>query len=237
MTIPLKLDVMPLLDGVDEAAKTIGAVNTIVPTQQNGSTVLKGYNTDWQGMVLALRNAGARGSSNIRTEAGMVVGGGGTARAAIYALMSMGYSPIYLVGRNKTKLAALTESFDESYNIQLLSSEDEASSIPTGQQPVVAIGTIPGDSPIDPALREILCAVFQDEGATATGLSEGTNSKVLLEMAYKPAVTSLMQLAENSGWKTVAGLEALVAQGLYQFELWTGIKPLFGVARGAVMGK
>jgi len=59
----------------------------------------------------------------------------------------------------------------------------------------------------------------------------------LLEMAYKPAVTSLMQLAANSGWKTVPGLEALVGQGVWQFRLWTGIVPLVGVAREAVMGK
>ncbi|KAK5126142.1 hypothetical protein LTR85_011497 [Meristemomyces frigidus] len=241
VTIPLKLAVMPLLDRIDEAAKTIGAVNTIVTSVEpsSGKTILTGYNTDWQGMVLALRNAGAHGSSGKTiTEAGMVVGGGGTARAALYALKEMGYSPLYLVGRNKAKLAALTQSFPADYNIHLLSSEEEAASIPTNQHPTVAVGTIPGDSPIDPTMREILCSIFEvDGGASTVGIAARNKTKVLLEMAYKPAVTSLMQLAQNSGWRTVPGLEALVGQGIHQFRLWTGIVPVYQTCRDAVMGK
>ena len=238
VTIPLKLDVMPLLDAIDPAAKTIGAVNTIVPSYDlGGKTVLAGYNTDWQGIVLALRNAGANGTAGVLTEAGMVVGSGGTSRAAIYALRNMGYSPIYLVGRNKSKLATLTQSFSADYNIILLSTEDEAKA--AVQPPAVAIGTIPGDSPIDPGMREILCTIFQVGASVANtaGVAAGNSSKVLLEMAYKPAVTSLMQLASNSGWRTVPGLEALVGQGIHQFRLWTDIVPLYGDARDAVMGK
>ncbi|KAK5134570.1 hypothetical protein LTR08_006356 [Meristemomyces frigidus] len=232
VTIPLKLDVIPLLDGIDEAAREIGAVNTIVRSEEQGRTVLTGFNTDWQGMVLALRNAGAHGAgAGGRAQAGMVVGGGGTARAAIYALGSMGYAPIYLVGRNKVKLAALTSSFAaERYDIRLLSNEDVATGIAAGEQPVVAIGTIPADKPIDPGMREALCAIFESEEG------EGAGGRVLLEMAYKPAVTSLMLLARNSGWRTVPGLEALVAQGTYQFGLWTGIVPRYEAARAAVMG-
>ncbi|KAK4543168.1 hypothetical protein LTR36_005717 [Oleoguttula mirabilis] len=241
VTIPLKLDVMPLLDSIDEAAKTIGAVNTIITSEDSatGKTLLTGSNTDWQGMVLALRNAGAHGSTGVLKQAGMVVGGGGTARAAIYALKEMTYSPIYLVGRNKAKLAALSQSFSEDYNVQILSSEEEAAAIPAGSHPAVAIGTIPGDSPIDPTMREILCSIFEvgATGGHAAGLSAGNSGKVLLEMAYKPAVTSLIQLAQNSGWRTVPGLEALVGQGIHQFRLWTGIVPLYQTCRDAVMGK
>jgi len=241
VTIPLKLDVMRLLNAIDPAARTIGAINTIMSSEDAaGETVLTGYNTDWQGMVLALRNAGASGMPDVRTQAGMVVGGGGTARAAIYALKNMGYNPIYLIGRNKSKLAALTQSFpaEDGYDIRLLSSEEEATAISPDAQPTVAIGTIPGDTPIDPAMREILCAIFSTDATPmpAGGVTAGNGGKVLLEMAYKPAVTSLMQLAGNSGWKTVAGLEALVGQGIHQFRLWTGIVPVYEVCREAVMG-
>jgi pentafunctional AROM polypeptide len=211
VTIPLKLDVMPLLDDVDSAAKTIGAVNTIVPSLDaaTGKTILTGHNTDWQGIILSLRNAGARVPGHGVQEAGMVVGGGGTARAAIYSLKSMGYSPIYLVGRNKTKLATLTQSFSAEYNIQLLSSEAEAQAIAEDKQPVVAVGTIPGDLPIDAGLEAILKTVFK---------MENDDSKVLLEMAYKPAVTPLVELVRSRGWKTVPGLEPLVGQGVHQFK-------------------
>lgn len=239
VTIPLKLDVMPLLDEIDDAARTIGAVNTIVPqTDLGGKTTLKGYNTDWQGMVLALRNAGAGRAAGVTAQAGMVIGGGGTARAAIFALREMGYSPIYLIGRNKSKLATLTHSFSEDYNICLLSTLEEVRSISDGRQPVVAVGTIPGDTPIDSAMEEIITSIFQ-VGATAINAARatgGNEGKVLLEMAYKPAVTSLMQLAGHAGWTTVAGLEALVGQGIHQFRLWTDIMPLYYVSRAAVMG-
>lgn len=240
VTIPLKLDVMPLLDSIDPAARIIGAVNTIVHREDaSGKQGLVGYNTDWQGMVLALRNGGAHGTAGVLPEAGMVVGGGGTARAAIYALKTMGYSPIYLVGRNRTKLADLTKSFSADYNIQLLSSVEDAQRIPEGEQPVVAIGTIPGDTPIDPGMHEILQTIFK-ASATNSNSAGGKASiakKVLLEMAYKPAVTALMGLASESGWSTVPGLEALVGQGIHQFKLWTDIMPLYDVSRDAVMGR
>ena len=50
-------------------------------------------------------------------------------------------------------------------------------------------------------------------------------------MAYKPSVTPLMELAQKHDWKTIPGLEVLAAQGIYQFEAWTGITPLFKDAR------
>ena len=69
-----------------------------------------------------------------------------------------------------------------------------------------------------------------------TGFGEVRQGNVLLEMAYKPAVTSLMQLAGKAEWTTVPGLEALVGQGIHQFRLWTDIMPLYAVSRDAVMG-
>ncbi|KAH0258049.1 AROM pentafunctional protein, ARO1, partial [Aureobasidium melanogenum] len=237
VTIPLKLDVMKLLDHVDPAARTIGAVNTIVPTQTaDGKTILTGYNTDWQGMTIALQFAGAEGNNGVLKEAAMVVGGGGTARAAIYALHKMGYSPIYLVGRNTSKLQTLADSFDASCNIEVLSDTEQVSKLSPDRHPVVAIGTIPGDSPIDPAMRETLCSLFEAGNNPRDIPGPDDKAKVLLEMAYKPRVTSLMQLAENSGWKTVPGLEALVGQGVHQFKHWTDITPLHDFSRKAVLG-
>ncbi|KAF2841860.1 Pentafunctional AroM protein [Patellaria atrata CBS 101060] len=233
VTMPLKQDIEPFLDAVGPEVKIIGALNTIVPEQtvdESGKEItrLVGRNTDWQGMVLALRNAGATGGSS--GQSGVVIGGGGTARAAIYALHSMNYSPIFLVGRNVSKMEKLAHSFPEAYNIQVL--PDTVSVTELQQAPAVAIGTIPADLPIESNLREILCQTFEKgarEGSAAGKL-------VLLEMTYKPPVTPLMSLATNYGCKTINGLEALVAQGVYQFRYWTGITPLYRIARDAVMG-
>lgn len=231
VTIPLKQDIMPLLDEIDGAAKTIGAVNTIVPTTINNKTILVGHNTDWLGIVLSLRNAGAS-----ERGAGVVIGGGGTARAAIYSLKEMGYAPIYLIGRNKEKLSKLTQSFDSTYNIHLIASASDASAIPAEKQPVVAVGTIPGDLPLDSGLEGILKVLFAPAAGAEKHRGEGAH-KVMLEMAYKPAVTPLVEIFMEAGWKFVPGLEPLVGQGVHQFRLWTGIWPVYGVCRAAVMGK
>ncbi|KAL3468029.1 EPSP synthase-domain-containing protein [Aspergillus heterothallicus] len=232
VTIPLKLDIMPLLDEVAAEAEIIGAVNTIIPVSDGNDKParLVGRNTDWQGMILSLRNAGVYGPEG--QQSALVVGGGGTARAAIYALHSMGYSPIYIVGRSPAKLDGMVSTFPSSYNIRVVDGVESLETIPH-----VAIGTIPADQPIDSGMRETLCHMFeraQESDATAIKSVEHV-PRVLLEMAYKPQVTALMRLASDSGWKTLPGLEVLVGQGWYQFKHWTGISPLYENARAAVL--
>ena len=216
ITIPLKLDVMEHLDMISEDARVIGAVNTVVVSGAspdmggNGEMnkpkpLLVGHNTDWQGMTLSLRIAGAE-SGNGRS--GAIVGGGGTARAAIYALHSMGYSPLYMIGRNTSKMTALAESFPKSYHLQVLSSVADAETLT--HTPTVAIATVPGDRPIEESMQESLRELFRSRNGTGTG------QRILLEMAYKPRVTALMQLAADEGWVTIPGLEVLAGQGLYQ---------------------
>jgi pentafunctional AROM polypeptide len=213
VTIPLKLDIMPLLDEVAAEAEIIGAVNTIIPvTDGKGKpSRLIGRNTDWQGMILSLHNAGIYGPEG--QQSALVVGGGGTARAAIYALHSMGYSPIYIVGRSPAKLESMVSTFPSSYNIRVVDGVGSFETIPS-----VAIGTIPANQPIDPGLRETLCHMFERaQEADATAIKSVEHApRVLLEMAYKPQVTALMRLASDSGWKTIPGLEVLVGQGWYQ---------------------
>jgi pentafunctional AROM polypeptide len=229
VTIPLKLDIMPLLDEVAQEAEIIGAVNTIVPVD-NGDKAprLVGYNTDWQGMVNSLRNAGIYGSNG--TESAVVVGGGGTARAAIFTLHHMGFSPIYVVGRSASKLEGMVATFPTTYNIRIVDNHAQLDTVPQ-----VAIGTIPADRPIDPGMRETLCHMFQRaqeiDGKVIGKSVDEQSPRVLLEMAYKPSVTALMQLASDAGWKTIPGLEVLVGQGVEQFIHWTGISPLYHVAR------
>ncbi|PSN72384.1 Pentafunctional AroM protein [Corynespora cassiicola Philippines] len=244
VTIPLKQDVRPLLDSVGPEVDAIGALNTIVTEEaideSTGKTVTKlvGRNTDYLGMVLVLRSAGAQGSAGLQS--GLVIGGGGTSRAAIYALHEMQYSPIYVLGRNVAKIEALKQEFPTSYDIRVISGIDYISKI--DKVPTVAVGTIPADQAIDPSIRESLCALFdrakeekvQEDAPIGSLPPDG--KRILLEMAYKPPVTALIQLAQDYGWKTVNGFEVLVGQGVHQFEYWTGIKPLYRTARDAVMG-
>ncbi|KAI9843720.1 MAG: 3-dehydroquinate dehydratase (3-dehydroquinase) [Thelocarpon superellum] len=237
ITIPLKLDVMSLLDDVSEDAKIIGAVNTIVrPSTHNRSSPrhFVGHNTDWQGMTYCLHRHGAQGNLS-RHESALVIGSGGTGRAAIFALHSMGYAPIYIASRTPSKLDALIASFPNTYDLRALATVEEIEAL--AHLPHVAIGTIPATQPIEQNLREILARVFRhppifpssssSSSSTTSGSAPGPSRRYLLEMAYMPRVTALMQLARDAGWVTIAGLEALTAQGMYQFQHWTGVTPLY----------
>ncbi|ORY64270.1 EPSP synthase-domain-containing protein [Pseudomassariella vexata] len=226
VTMPLKLDMMALVDEVTDSAKVIGAINTIIPTlSPDGITRLVGTNTDWQGMVYTLRSAGIVSPTKSKPSSAMVVGSGGTTRAAIYALHSLGFSPIYIVARNTKIVDELCSSFPSDYDIERPEEASDVKILPT-----VIISTIPGDRPIEPAMRELLGKILRQPKSAG-------QRRVLLEMAYKPLHTPLMGLAEDSGWATMPGLEVLCSQGFYQFLLWTGITPLFSDVRAAVMGE
>ena len=213
-------------------------------------------------MVYSLRSVG--GTVPPRTSktpaSAMVVGSGGTTRAAVYALHSLGYAPIYVVARSPDRVAELARSFPAEYALHHLAEPAQVAALAPEQLPDVVISTIPADRPIDPGMREVLVAALRrDRGPNAP-------ARVLLEMAYTPRLTPLMQLAEDAGWRTIPGLEVLTAQGWYQvcffyslfflsfwrlavngrvmwltlsceqFQLWTGITPLYADARAAVMG-
>ncbi|KAI1381431.1 Pentafunctional AroM protein, partial [Hypoxylon crocopeplum] len=226
VTIPLKLDVMELLDDISESAKVIGAVNTIIPVPSpDGSRPhLLGDNTDWRGMVYSLRSAGLVSPTEASTSGAMVIGSGGTSRAAIYALHSLGYSPIYIVARNPSAASSLRSSFPNDFKIEQVGEASQIHHLPN-----VIISTVPADKPIEKSMWELIGSVLRQPKHT-----EGL--RVLLEMAYKPRRTPLMELAENSGWTSIPGLEVLASQGYYQFQLWTGIVPLFSDVRAAVLG-
>ena len=238
VTIPLKLDIMQYLDHIADDARIIGAVNTIIPDPSRPSTThtgqyLVGRNTDWQGIKLVLENASApAGGTNLASApSGLVIGGGGTARAAIFALHEMGYAPVYILGRSPEKLQALVRGFPLEYKLEILTSVQDAEAICS--TPSVAIGTVPADQPLDPAVDESLQILFRHspDNSPAHGTKTETTPRILLEMAYKPAITPLMQLAQKAGWFGIPGLEVLAAQGVFQFEHWTGIAPFFREAR------
>lgn len=216
VTIPLKLDIVPLLDKTTDAAKAIGAVNTIIPVDaDDGTRTLVGDNTDWQGMVHALRQAGVVKNTRAASAGGsaVVIGSGGTTRAALYALHSLGYSPIFIVARNAANVAKLAASFPSEFDVQHLTSDN----IDQGLQdsvPRVMISTIPADQPMDSGMRDVVASVLHRHPAESG--AEEKPKRVLLEMAYKPRRTAVMALAEDAGWETIPGLEVLSAQGWYQ---------------------
>ena len=217
ITIPHKLRIIEQLDEVSDSAKLIGAVNTIavdpLRTSKSGSGLYKiGHNTDWRGMVHVIEDYAAKAHISSPTEpTGLVIGTGGTARAAVYALHELGCSTIVILGRDQNKVGSLVKDFPD-FNVLSISGVSDI-------LPTYAIGTIPADKPMDPTMLDQL-KLFLGNEKTA-------KPRILLDMAYKPSVTPLMEHASKLGWKTIPGMSVLAAQGIFQFELWTGILPLY----------
>ncbi len=93
VTIPHKIEIMNYLDEVDEDARKIGAVNTIINRQGK----LAGTNTDWRGIVQTLK-----GVMNIKGSAFAILGAGGTAQAALFGITREGGSPVIVNRTEKT---------------------------------------------------------------------------------------------------------------------------------------
>jgi pentafunctional AROM polypeptide len=207
VTIPLKLDIIPFLDTISEHAKVIGAVNTVIPsTRADGSRELKGDNTDWIA-IHDLAKARLAGHSS-KDSTGLVIGAGGTCRAAIYALHQLGLGTIYLFNRTRANAEKVVASFPSSYNIVVVDSLLPTSFTASPSPPSVIVSTVPGSSSVE--LPKTLL---------------GSKGGVVIELAMKPFKTSLLQMAEGvEGWSSVPGLSILVAQGAAAFELWTGVR-------------
>lgn len=104
VTIPYKTTVIPYLDYMDESAKKIGAVNTIV----NKNNMLKGYNTDYHGFLYTLEHH----KVNVKGKKVIVLGNGGASRAVIAVLKDLKAGEIITVGRT---LRDNSISFEECY--------------------------------------------------------------------------------------------------------------------------
>ncbi|MDP3765067.1 MAG: shikimate dehydrogenase [Nanoarchaeota archaeon] len=105
VTIPHKIEVIRYLDEIDEKAKGIGAVNTIVV--KNKKTI--GYNTDCDGAILALKT-----KTNLKNKNVVVIGAGGSTRALTYGLKEEG-AKISILNRTIKKAKLIADHFDCDY--------------------------------------------------------------------------------------------------------------------------
>lgn len=211
VTIPLKLNIMKYLSELSPAAQLIGAVNTVTPL---GDGKFHGDNTDWKGITQSLYKKGVPDIKNLKSVNGLIVGGGGTSRAAAYALHHMGCSKIYMINRTATKLYDIKSTLPDEYNIEILETDEAiANSLPVS----IVVSTIPADKPIDQSL------LFKIETLLKNASHQFEFTPTLLEAAYKPRFTPIMKLAsEKYHWNVVPGADMLVNQGVEQFSKWTG---------------
>lgn len=190
-TLPHKTTIMKYLDEIDETAKEIGAINTVVNTDGK----LKGYNTDWIGVVKPLEQI-----CDLRNKTAAVLGAGGAARAAVYGLTKSGVK-VTIFNRTIEKAKQLAEDFNCEY-----ATLDELEKI-TAMDIIfnaTTIGLHP-DNDKTPLPKELL-----------------NNNHIVFDAIYSPYQTQLLKDAEEKGVKVIHGLEMLLHQGLEQFKLYTG---------------
>ncbi|GKZ19383.1 hypothetical protein AbraIFM66951_010993 [Aspergillus brasiliensis] len=220
ITMPHKLTAFEHCTEVSDSARAIGAINTFVTTRNGKEVIVNGDNTDWSGLyTLINEHLSQQGvqSGKGTGKVGLVIGAGGAARAAVYALLQAEFSTIVIWNRTVGKAEEIIRDFE---TLKTEGIEMKAVGEVTGIGAVdVVIGTIPGD-------------VKAEEDYE--GLFEGGKIGLCLEMAYKPKVTPLMRVAERRGWVVRDGLEVLLRQGFEQYRLWTGLEAPEKVMREAI---
>lgn len=193
LTMPLKIVVLPLLDELEPLAERVAAVNTVVPREGG----LYGANTDAPGMVNALREAGIAAVVNPA-----VLGGGGSAQAAIVALALLGAQSVRVAVRNRERAARLA-AVAQRCGIELVIAEWHPALLFGAD---VVVSTVPANA--SEALAP-LAAAWPSEAA-------------LFDLVYAPWPTPLAAAASQAGARVLGGLDLLVHQAVGQVALMTG---------------
>lgn len=207
VSVPYKQQVMEYLTDLDEDARAIGAVNTLVRTEKG----YKGYNTDAAGLAQALKGAGI----SVRGEKCILIGAGGAAKAAAYVLAKGGAEVIYIINRSLERAAELAAYINKLMERELAYalSMEGYESIPQEKGGYLAVqSTSVGMHPHGD------CAVIED-----LYFYELIHTGV--DIVYTPSRTRFMELVEGGGGRAVGGLDMLLYQGIISYEWWNlGVK-------------
>ncbi len=203
VTLPYKQAILKHLSDCEPLAAEIGAVNTVT-VRNEGS--LYGCNTDYVGVLRSLEKKLHLSRSRV-----LILGAGGSARAAAFALARSGAAVCICARRESAarklaravggevipRRALRTASFDAILN-----------ATPVGMHPHAAI------SPLTP--RELHC-------------------RIVMDLIYRPERTQLLKLAAQKDIATVSGVEMFLAQGTAQWEIWMKRRAPEAAMRRAVL--
>ncbi len=192
-TIPHKIEVMKYLDKIDPIAEKIGAVNTVV----NNGGVLEGYNTDYLGVLTPLEKM-----IDLKGKKVALIGAGGAARAAAYAVTSKG-AKLKIFNRTIENAEEIAKDFGAEFgpldDLEGIKDYDIIfNSTSVGMEPNINESPVPAEY-----------------------LNE---NQIVFDAIYAPHETQLLKDAKGKGAKIIHGLEMLLHQGTAQFEIYTGQK-------------
>mmetsp|Transcript_4296 Transcript_4296/g.6352 ORF Transcript_4296/g.6352 Transcript_4296/m.6352 type:complete len:917 (+) Transcript_4296:3-2753(+) len=195
VTIPLKENMVDRVDQVSPAVKKIGALNTILVKTKEDGSTYL-YGDNTD--WLGIRNL-LQTSKRLehRGKTALVIGAGGTAMAACYCVKEMGMSLI-ICNRTKSRAEEVSSRFDGA----VISSLQDALDIDC------IISTVPSAAAL--VVPEKL---LED------------NQPVVLDVAYRPRITPILEQADKFGCETFQGIEMFIEQGLEQLGHFTGRDP------------
>ena len=191
-TMPHKEDLLPLLDELDGDAARCGAVNTVC--LKDGRTV--GHNTDGEGALAALREAGMWPAENI-----VVLGAGGAAKAVALKLASSGAKQVWVCNRT----AAKAEAICTLPNMTPAAFDRETLSALCAQADVLVNATNLGMD-------------GQPQFESLDFISALPNRAGVFDVIYHPAQTELLKRAAERGLNTCNGLPMLIHQAIFALE-------------------
>ena len=207
VTIPHKQAVTSLCSELSEPARRLQAVNTLIPDDKDG---WRGTNTDVEGFLAPLG-----GSEHWHNQRAVVLGCGGSARAVVAGLQTLGLSSIQVIGRRTEAL--LTFIADLQLESAPLSSCLETD--PAVADLLATADLVVNTTPVGMALHG---------DATAMPLSSDlwdrlADQATLYDLIYTPRPTAWLRWGQGRGHRCIDGLEMLVQQGAASLRLWSGV--------------
>ncbi|RCX09297.1 shikimate dehydrogenase [Anaerobacterium chartisolvens] len=206
VTTPYKKDIMKYIDENSKEALLMGAVNTV----KNIDGRLYGYNTDAEGFSRAFKEEVGEGFKGKKIA---IIGAGGAARAITVKIAIEGAAEISIINRTLQKAHDIAGIIENNYsmNVGCFGTDEGAAGDALRQADIIinttSIGMYPNtnESPLKKGIK----------------LSD---SQIVYDIIYNPSVTKLLAGAQRYGAKAVNGLGMLFYQGIYAYEIWTGIK-------------
>ena len=195
VTIPHKESVIEAVDEIDDAAREIGAVNTIV-RGADGRCV--GSNTDGPAVVAVLER-GLASTGRDESDRVLILGAGGVARAVAWAVRRLGLEG-WIASRTREKGVALGDAFGLEW-IDWEARQDVAASIVCNATPLGAPGT---------------------EEISPYAVQRSRPTKLLFDSVYIPHRTRFLEDGRRAGSVVATGLEMFLHQAAAQSRMWTG---------------
>jgi len=201
VTTPHKQAIFPMLDRVDDLARRIGAVNTVV-VEKDGT--LTGFNNDGNGFIQSLRDADPKW----RPDSGpvLVLGAGGASRAVVASLAAQGAKEIRLANRTLDKVQQIADAVGPVVKV-----------LPWGERADALEGVA--------LLANATSLGMAGKPPLEISLDRLPKSALVGDLIYIPPETPLLAAARVHGNITVNGLGLLLNQARPAFNAWFGVMP------------